>query len=284
MTIEEVIHESVVALFSNEILRRTLVLKGGSALFLTQNINTRLSTDIDFSVSSEIENPDQYFAYIGNALSEHFSTLGFEVFDTVFRKKPKERMESKPKFWAGWCFEFKLISAKLSSRDIEFKQRAALIPDGAAASRIEIEISEYEYCDSTEKVELDGSVVTCYSTALLVLEKLRAICQQHPLYPHGKLKNRARDYFDIYQLVKKYRSTELYAELRHHLPQVFAAKDVSPELIKGIFEPEFVEFQASHFASVEAAVKKETIEPFGFYLEQLRLLVSDLGYLQERSA
>ena len=153
-----------------------------------------------------------------------------------------------------------------------------MIPAGAASSKIEIEISEYEYCDSAEKVELDGSIITCYSTALLILEKLRAICQQHPRYPHGKLKNRARDYFDIYQLVKKHRSDELYPELRHHLPQVLTAKDVSVDLLKEIFEPEFVEFQASHFASVEATVK-ETMEPFDFYLEQLRLLVSDLGYL-----
>lgn len=278
MTIEEAIRESVVALFSNEILRRTLVLKGGSALFLIQDIDTRLSTDIDFSVVDEIKNPDQYFAHVANALSEHFLKLGFEVFDTEFKKKPRKSAESKPKFWAGWHFEFKLISIKFSSRSLEFKQRAALIPAGAASSKIEIEISEYEYCDSAEKVELDGSIITCYSTALLILEKLRAICQQHPRYPHGKLKNRARDYFDIYQLVKKHRSDELYSELRHHLPQVLTAKDVSVDLLKEIFEPEFVEFQASHFASVEATVK-ETMEPFDFYLEQLRLLVSDLGYL-----
>lgn len=278
MTIEETIRESVVALFSNEVLRRTLVLKGGSALFLTKDIDTRLSTDIDFSVSDEIANPDQYFSYVANTLSEHFLKLRFEVFDTAFKKKPRERAEIKPKFWAGWYFEFKLISTKSSSRDLEFKRRAALIPDGAASSIIEIEISEYEYCDSTEKVELDGSVVTCYSTALLVLEKLRAICQQHSRYPYGRLKNRARDYFDIYQLVRKYRSAKLYEELGHHLPQVFAAKDVSLDLLRGIFEPEFVAFQASHFSSVEATVK-ETAEPFDFYLEQLRLLVSELGYL-----
>ena len=48
MTIEEVIRESVVALFSNDVLRRTLVLKGGTALFLVQDLNARLSTDIDF--------------------------------------------------------------------------------------------------------------------------------------------------------------------------------------------------------------------------------------------
>lgn len=277
MTIEEVIRESVVALFSNEILRRTLVLKGGSALFLIQDIDTRLSVDIDFSVSNEVENPDEYFAHVAKALSKHFGKLNFEVFDTAFRRKPRERAETKPRFWAGWYFEFKLIDTNLSSKELEYKQRAALIPDGAASSKIEIEISEYEYCDSTENVELDGSMIISYPTALLVLEKLRAICQQHSRYPYGKLKNRARDYFDIYQLVKKYRSPELFEEMRQHLPQVFSAKDVSLDLLKDIFEEEFVEFQASHFGSVEATVKEKT-EPFGFYLEQLRFLVAELGY------
>lgn len=278
MTIEEVIRESVVALFSNEILRRTLVLKGGSALFLVQDIDTRLSTDMDFSVSNEVENPVEYFAHVESALSNHFGKLDFEVFDTAFTKKPREGVETKPKFWAGWYFEFKLISTEFYSKALAFKQRAALIPDGTASSKIEIEISEYEYCDSAESVELGGSIVTSYSTALLVLEKLRAICQQHPQYPYGRLKNRARDYFDIYQLVKKYRSAELFEEMRRHLPQVFSAKDVSLGLLKGIFAQEFVEFQASHFGSVEATVKGKA-ESFDFYLEQARLLIAELGYL-----
>lgn len=284
MTIEEVIRECVVALFSNEVLKRTLILKGGTALYLIENIDTRLSTDIDFSVNDEIVNPDQYFSYVKNTLSEHFLKLGFEVFDADFKKKPRERADTLPKFWAGWYFEFKLISneisTKVASRDLAYKRRVALVPDGAASSKNEIEISEYEYCDSTEKVQLAGSTVTCYSTSVLILEKLRAICQQHSRYPYGKLKNRARDYFDIYQLVRKHRSPALYVELRRHLPGVFEAKGVSLDLLKGIFEPDFTEFQASHFSSVEATVKVTVkTEPFEFYLEQLRLLVSELGYI-----
>jgi predicted nucleotidyltransferase component of viral defense system len=278
MTIQEVIRECVVALFSDEILERTLVLKGGTALHLIEKIDTRLSTDIDFSVINQIDNPDDYFWHVAEALREHFGKLSYEVFDTEHGRKPKEKAESKPRFWAGWYFEFKLIDKNFKPKNLEDKRRNALIPDGAASSKIHLEISEYEYCASVEKVEIDGSCVTSYSSTLLILEKLRAICQQHPDYPHGKLKNRARDYFDIYQLVRKHRSEMLYDELKKLLPEVFKAKDVSLELLKKIFEPRFVTFQASHFASVEATVKGK-IEPFDYYLEQLRLLLSDLGYL-----
>lgn len=280
MNIQEVIRECVVALFSNEILKRTLVLKGGTALILIEKIESRLSVDIDFSVVDEIKDPAMYFNNVAEVLKIHFNKLGYEVFDTEYSRRPKERAESKPRFWGGWRFEFKLIDRKAKPKNnIESKRRLALIPDGAASSKISLEISEYEYCDSIENVEIDGSFVTSYSTALLILEKLRAICQQHPNYPYGKLRNRARDYFDIYQLIKKHRSTELYQELKQHLPQVFAAKDVALNLLNEIFQPAFVEFQAGHFESVESTVK-EKMEPFEFYLEQLKLLISDLGYLK----
>lgn len=278
MNIQDVIRECVVAVFSDEILERTLVLKGGTALHLIEKIDVRLSTDIDFSVANQIENPDEYFKHVATALSRHFLTYGYEAFDAEHGRRPKEKAVSKPRFWAGWYFDFKLIDCTYKPKNIEDKRRNALVPDGAAASKIHLEISEYEYCGSVEKVTIDGSCVTSYSSTLLILEKLRALCQQHPDYPYGKRKNRARDYFDIDQLVRKHRSKELYEEMRRLLPDVFNAKDVSIDLLKKIFDSAFTSFQASHFPSVEATVSGK-VESFEYYLEQLRLLVSDLGHL-----
>lgn len=280
MNIQDVIRECVVALFSDQTLRRTLVLKGGTALHLVSKIDLRLSLDIDFSVPDKIDDPKEYFECIGNVLWGHFAKLGYEVFDTEYARRPKERADNQPQFWAGWSFEFKLIDARRKYKDDDEKRRLAFIPKGSASSRIQLEISEYEYCGSTENVKIDGSLVTSYSTVLLISEKLRALCQQHPRYPHGRRKNRARDYFDIYQLVRRHRSLRLYDELKEHLPAVFATKEVSLDLLQGIFEPDFVAFQRSHFGSVEDTVKEKT-EPFDYYLEQLRLLLSDLGYLKQ---
>jgi predicted nucleotidyltransferase component of viral defense system len=279
VNIQDVIRECVVALFSNQALQRTLVLKGGTALHLVANIDLRLSLDIDFSVPEKIDDPAEYFRCIGSVLSEHFARLGYEVFDEHYAQKPKERAETHPEFWAGWSFEFKLIDIRRNYKDEDEKRRLAFVPEGSASSRIQLEISEYEYCGSTEKVKIGGSLVTSYSTTLLILEKLRALCQQHPNYPHGRRKNRARDYFDIYQLIKRNRSPQLYEDLQRHLPAVFAAKEVSLDLLTAIFEPDFAGFQRSHFVSVEATVKEKT-ESFEFYLEQLRLLLADLGYIK----
>lgn len=276
MTILDVIRECVVALFKDAVLERTLVLKGGTALHLIEKIDSRLSTDIDFSACEKIASPALYFARVEDALRAHFSNHGYEVFDCKHSKKPQEKSAKYPEFWAGWSFEFKLVSYETTYENEEGKRRAALIPEGAASSRIFFDVSEHEYCASVQRVEISGSNVASYTGQLLVAEKIRAICQQHGAYPYGRKKNRARDYYDIYQLVRKYRSPEFYHELLAVIPLVFQAKQVDQALILRIFDPDFVAYQRSHFISVEASVSGKT-EPFDFYAEQLKLLLSDIG-------
>lgn len=278
MTILEVIRECVVALFKDELLEKTLVLKGGTALHLVEQLDSRLSTDIDFSACEKIDSPKDYFARIEAALAEHFLGHGFEVFDCKYARKPKEKAAEKPEFWGGWHFEFKLIARGRRTSDIDKKRREALIPEGAPSSRIQIEISEHEYCGHTQRVTIGGSEVVSYTGVLLVAEKIRAICQQHPAYPYGSEKNRARDFYDVYQLVRKYRSPEFFRDLKDELPKVFLAKEVDLSLILRIFEPSFLAFQAGHFSSVDvvASVRKES---FDFYAEQLKLLLNDVGLI-----
>ena len=276
MTILEVIRECVVALFKDELLEKTLVLKGGTALHLIEHLDSRLSTDVDFSACEKIASPETYFNHVELALSKHFGGLGFEVFDCTINQKPKERNATHPQFWAGWSFHFKLSDKGKTYKSIEDKRRSALVPEGGASSKIQIEISEHEYCDNIQRVVIGGSVVASYSGVLLVAEKIRAICQQHEDYPYGKTKNRARDYYDVYQLVRKYRSPEFYSEITKELPKVFAAKQVDMGLMMRIFDSAFLKIQASHFPSVEMTVSGKT-ESFEFYAEQLRLFLRDIG-------
>lgn len=276
MTIIDVIRECVVGLFKDNLLERTLVLKGGTALHLIEHIDSRLSTGIDFSACEKIENPLEYFRHVERALQSHFAAEGFEIFDCTFSQKPKERAATLPEFWAGWYFEFKLVPQGRQFSDLNARRREAYIPDGAASSKVRIEISEHEYCGNLQRVVIGGSTIVSYTGVLLVAEKIRAICQQHPEYPYGRQKNRARDYYDVYQLVKKYRSPEFYNELRQELPKVFLAKQVDLTLIQKIFDKPFLDFQANHFSSVEASLSK-TPEPFSFYAEQLKLLLKDIG-------
>lgn len=277
MTIDDVIRECVIALYSSNLLEKTnpLVLKGGTALRIVEKIQVRLSTDMDFSVSGAISEPDNYFDSVKKLLEKHFKKIGFEVIDAKHRKKPSKRNEKTPPFWGGWEFTFKLSDLKNKSKDISYKRRSALIPDGSNSSTIAWEISEHEYCGSVQKTKVDSVKVTSYSSIAMVAEKLRAICQAHPDYPYAGTKDRARDYLDLYLLVKKYHSEEFYKNLKGILPEIFKAKDVPLDLLRKIFDEDFSSFQKGHFQAVREQVGTR-LESFEFYQEQVRILVSKL--------
>lgn len=276
MEIELVLKETVIALFSSPILENTLVLKGGAALHFAENLTSRLSTDIDFSAIREINDPKIYFAHIESALQKHFEELGYDVIDAHHDQRPKKKKGEQPHFWGGWYFEFKLT--RLASRDkpASLRSKQALVPVGVASPKIVIDISEHEYCGFTQKVRLDDSTIRAYSTTLLILEKLRAICQQHPDYRLvGQKRNRGRDFYDIYQLSAKHRKEPNFQEnLNQHVESVFGAKEVSLDLLMKFDDEDFIDgFRQSFDLQLTASA---TAEKFDFYLENVRLLVKEL--------
>lgn len=279
MTIQDVIKECVIALFSNKFLRDSLVLKGGAALSLSEKLYNRLSKDIDFSIESGIAKPESFFKKAESALRSRFKKHDFEVFDFKYIKRPRKRAIQKPHTWGGWLVTFKLADKDSRAKNIDQKRRRALMPKGHKSTNITFEISEHEYCGLTRQFKLEGVVIKAYDPALLVVEKLRAICQQHSSYPHTRSRNRARDYFDIYALVKKHRSGRFFKKIKNHIKPVFDAKQVATDIIAKIFEKDFIEFQENGFEEVKNTVSNISggIEGFDFYVDQLRLLLEDVG-------
>lgn len=107
------------------------------------------------------------------------------VFDVKLNERPEHIREEVKSFWGGYLLEFKIIKReeydKLSLEIDTVRRNAIPIkPDGS--TKFTVDISKYEYVGRKEKRELDGSIVYVYSPAMLVLEKLRAICQQLPEY------------------------------------------------------------------------------------------------------
>ncbi|GMT42357.1 MAG: hypothetical protein IEMM0002_0768 [bacterium] len=279
MKIDKVINECLIALFNNSLISNTLILKGGTALNVSENIKKRLSTDIDFSVSGQIVSPEVFFKELKKSLFDHFIKQDWEIFDFEKIKKPKNKHESKPPTWGGWLVHFKIIGVNHNFSDIAKKRRNALIPQGHISSKIKLEISEHEFCELIKEIRIDGVLIKVYHPVLLVLEKLRAICQQHPSCPHHSAKNRARDYYDIYELLKKHRSASFFKSLRDYIEPVFKAKDVDLEIILKIFGDDFVEFQRNGFEAVIKSLSESPgkIEDFSFYNEQLKFLIMELG-------
>ena len=179
LTFNDIINECLVAIFSNDLLSKEFYLKGGQAIRLGENIDKRMSIDIDFSASGKINKI--HLNALKEALTKHFKSLKFELFDYTWERKPKTIKTEFPDWWQGYAASFKLIEQKNQNLGIEEKRRKALRPTGAqGSSKIKIDISPYEYCEIFTIYEIKGVKAKRYSTPLLIMEKLRAICQQHP--------------------------------------------------------------------------------------------------------
>lgn len=270
MNIDEVVKDTVLFVFTSD-ASRYLYLKGGAALHLAEGLDQRLSTDIDFSTPNNIKDPETFFEDIKHSIEKGFLDLGFEVIDFKTTKKPK----ANPRFpfWGGWNVVFKLSALENKQKSEKDKTRAAIIPEGSNSSKIEIEISEYEFCEVFEFFEINNVKIRVYDSALLTLEKIRAICQQHVEYKPALRRDRARDYYDIYNLFRKNRKKKDYINKMHqNLENVFSAKQVPLILLEKIFENAFIDLQRANFNGLKDVVKGK-LEGFDYYNEQLKIIL-----------
>jgi hypothetical protein len=272
MRIEDVIDESILAVFKDRILSRHMVLKGGSALRMLEHDRTRLSIDADFSVRGSIRSSEPFFARMETTLSRAFAPRDYCVMDFRVTPRPKCRKPRMPRWWKGWLCQFKLLAREFTTQPLEAQRRRALVPEGSNSPVIEIEVSEHEYCGTERKRRIRGVVVHGYTRELLVLEKLRAICQQHPEYQFRSNKNRARDFYDIHRLCGGRMGTRFVQRCRKDLPAVFGAKAVPVDLLRALWDPEFLVVQQRGFAQVVDDVRG-AVREFDVYVECLRYLV-----------
>jgi len=148
------------------------------------------------------------------------------------------------------------------------------VPDGANSPKITIDISEHEYCGSRRTRTIEGIKILGYSRELLVLEKLRAICQQHPDYEFKLSKNRSRDFYDIFELTTDM-DEDFLKKCTYHLAKVFAAKAVPLQILKALWNEEFIDEQRRGFEQVKDTVRGKVYD-FDVYVEHIRFLVLDI--------
>jgi len=278
--IEEIIKTALVAIYSENILSETLYLKGGQALRVAHNLRSRFSGDTDFSIKESVGEGEAFFRLLRDTLYNFYYSNGLFLFDFQFTRRPKFRDETVPDFWGGWQVEFKLIEKEKMTLNLEDLRRQAIVPKGMESSKIKLDVSEYEYCGSIEKIKVGFVSVKTYSKVLIILEKIRAIAQQHPKYSYkGHSSNRARDYYDIervYQkIIEENKKEKFLLEAATHLKFVFDAKKVSLELLDGIFDDSFVALQKKSWASVKATVFGK-VDDFEYYNETLKNIIREI--------
>lgn len=229
----------MISFVSDDDLFERLVLKGGNALELVYRVTKRPSLDIDFSMADEFttEEIPEVKGKILKALSNTFNKENLEVFDLRFEEKPAPDKRTNPR-GGGYRISFKLIerSDVTEDLDIDKKRRRALHIAGTGTT-FKVDISKYEYCENKVKKDIGGFTVYVYSPEMIVLEKMRAICQQTEEYrkqENSSRKPRPRDFYDIYMICEKMKLKLEKSDAAEMLRHIFDRKNVSAELLINI--------------------------------------------------
>jgi len=268
---------ALIAMVSDDDLMNRLVLKGGNAMDLILGVGSRASKDLDFSMSGDLsaEEVAGFKGKVDGLLKKAFAPEGFTVIDVNFTVAPPSNKATDPAlfFWGGYQIDFKVIDSERAAEfqgDIEKLRKEAFILGDGGSPKFSIEISKYEYCETKQPAEIEGYRVYVYSPAMIVAEKLRAICQKTDEYAqivHTKSQGeRARDFFDIYVLINKFSIDLTTSENLHLIDAVFEAKKVPRAILAGI--EQYRDRHSAGFEAVKSTVKSSTkVETFDFYFD-----------------
>jgi hypothetical protein len=280
--LEKIKKLAVTAMFADDELFDLLVLKGGNAMDLIHRLSSRASIDLDFSMKHDFpEGMEAFRGRVERALTGTFRQNGYEVFDVKMEERPNHLSEDMAEFWGGYGVEFKIITSalyeKYSAEISELRKYATRIGQG---QKFLIDISRFEYVEQKQEVDLDGYRIYVYSPAMIVCEKLRAICQQMeeygPIIKRGRAgAPRARDFLDIYILVETLGLDIASAQNQEVLSEMFNLKRVPLEFLGKVDGQR--EFHRLDFPSVRDTVKPGLeIKDFDFYFDFVLQLVEKL--------
>lgn len=270
---------TIIALFADDELAGMLALKGGNALSLVHGITSRTSVDLDFSIAQDFPDFPRAKERIFRLLKDRFDSAGYVVFDEKLTPKPRIDNEDTKPWWGGYELNFKLIRKERYEellRSRPDKLRIEAMETGPGQKRVfRVDLSKYEYIASKEKRELDDYAIYVYSPEMIVIEKLRAICQQMPEYTgSAPASARARDFFDIYETITK-RNIDLTTPANLELLRlIFDAKRAPLDLLARVGETR--EFHRPDWAAVETTVAGEKVEGFDFYFDFVQTQIERL--------
>jgi len=288
--LEHIKKYAIIAMFSDDDLMDMLVVKGGNVLDLIYGVAARSSIDIDLSMETEFDekNLDVIEAKIKKVLEDTFQEAGYIVFDIKFIETPQNVTPDLKDFWGGYEIEFKVIEKTKHSdlkNDIVFLRRNALVVGPKNRKKFSIQISKFEFCGQKQEYDIEGYRIYLYSPEMIVLEKIRAICQQMPEYKKlvksSHQTARARDFVDIYYILKKYKIKIDSRENIELLKCIFNAKRVPLELIEKIND--YKEFHRQDFEAVKDTVKAGIkLKDFDFYFDYTIRICTTLKPLWEK--
>nr|WP_272942352.1 nucleotidyl transferase AbiEii/AbiGii toxin family protein [Paenibacillus elgii] len=138
-----------------------------------------------------------------------------------------------------------------------------------------MDFGRHEYCGDITETELEGFTVPIYTPTLILLEKIRAICQQMEDYliSIGKesdfARPRPRDFYDIYTILTHPSMVQIDfsdPELLKHLRECFRAKRVPLAMISKISETRNFHKQDENKLR-DSILNKREFKGFDFYFD-----------------
>ncbi len=91
----------IVAMFADDELMDLLVLKGGNAMDVVLQVNSRASVDLDFSMGDDLDY-DQVRPKVERALQSTFDLHGYVAFDVKMSPRPGKMSDELAAFWGGY--------------------------------------------------------------------------------------------------------------------------------------------------------------------------------------
>jgi predicted nucleotidyltransferase component of viral defense system len=294
--LKEIRKLTIIALFSDDDLMDTLVLKGGNALEIGYGLNSRASIDVDVSMIQEfevigLEETTELEEKLDKVLNKAFEPTGFKVFDVKVKAKPKKLNENNQDFWGGYEANFKIIETQKYQ---EYEGNAVALGAKAIATNngkknVKIDFGRFEYCGSTINKEIDGFDIQIYTPELILFEKIRAICQQMPTYlesigkTHDFGRPRPRDFYDIYTILESDLIPEIDLQSEEnidHMKKCFEAKRVPLNLIGEIKNTR--EFHRQEEPKLKDSIlNKAEYRGFDYYFDYVLQLIDDKALIPE---
>lgn len=292
LEIKEIKKMVIKAFFSNDFLYDQVVLKGGTALEIL-GFNQRASMDIDFSMPGTFDKDEIETLEISikQSLSTIFNEKDLNIIDLNLVESPAKMSVKKSKYWGGYVLEFKIIHSKdydlfkKGEKNLQaLRTDSMVINPSNQKKKFQVDISKFEYCETKESMDLDGHEIYIYSPAMMVYEKLRAICQQSKQYKKSEGVSRtprARDFFDIHSILEENHDDYLYETLKENdnleiIKQMFKLKKVPIDSLENINSSR--EYHRDSFVDVKDTVANQNnIESYDFYFDYVVRLARDIA-------
>lgn len=283
MTPDEIIlikRKIIRALVSDDEIMDDIVLKGGSAieLFYNPQNTARFSEDLDFSLKKDFDDLNILRGKIESLLSREFSDSDLTPIDV---KLTNQTSRHNPEPIPGYVLEMKFITRnkqELAGNNPR-KQSKMTEPLALGRRQFQIEFSGNEYSEGYSYLEIDNLTIQVYTPAMIVCEKLRAICQQMDEHKtankiRSPKRGRARDFYDIHYLVQNYSLDLTRAEHLDMLREMFRVKKVPLSNLTLIGN--YYAMHAADEPSLKATATLRTLKSFKFYFDYVVGIASAL--------